>query len=72
MPGPGHYRFAGQPAHRKTSSSWFGRLLSGFRLDLGFQRGDRGGVRFAPGEDVVGVGDAPGFLDVQQAQLSRG
>jgi hypothetical protein len=49
-------------APRKPSGSCFGWLLSGFRLDLGFQRGDRGGVGFAPGQDVRRVGDAAGFL----------
>ena len=34
--------------------------------------GERGGVRFAPRKDVVGARDALGFLEVQQAQLSRG
>jgi hypothetical protein len=57
--------------HRKTSGSCSGRLLSDLRLDLEFQRGDNGGVRLAPGKDALGVGDAPRFLDVQQAQFSR-
>jgi len=36
MPRPEHYRFVEQAAHQKTSGSCSGRLLSSFRLDLGF------------------------------------
>ena len=59
---------AGRPARHPLARP--GLPDGGFRLN--FQRGDHGRVRFPPRQLSVGVGEAAGFLDVQQPQLSRG